>query len=343
MAATSLQSHVAGAEQERGGRAFRVAFLALPGFSLMALGAAVEPLRATNGIVDRRAYDWRLVGRRREPVAAFNEVEVRVAHGIGDAPPADLTVVVASDNMAAYWDRAVFGWLYRQHALRRLVGAISNGTLVLARAGLLSGRRAAINWESQRTLAEEFPDVEVRSDLYCLDRGVLTAAGGSAAMDMMLALVAVREGRDVAADASERILHGPVRPSADMQNQGVRWRYQISDRRLVNAIRLMEENKATTLRIPAIADVVGVSERQLERLFMSEFGNSPSDFYLGLRLKAARDWLLNSTEGLEAIAARTGFCNLPHFSRSFKICYGTPPSAVRRSRDRARRRLHARP
>ena len=309
---------------------FNVAFFLVPGFSMMALSSAVEPLRSVNRMVGECRYDWHIVAKEKGPVSAGNKLEITAAHGLADSPCCDLTIVVASLDAEGYHEPKVFEWLRKRHEERGMLGAVSNGTLILARAGLLAGRRATIHWEMQRWLAEEFPAIKVRADLYCIDRDVMTAAGGIAAMDMMLAMIAERDGREIAADVSEQFLHGPVRASTERQRRDVRWRYDVTDRRLVTIIRLMEENLSDPIKISQVSDVAGVSERQMERLFESALGTSPSEFYLRIRLRVARARLLHSTESLEKISDFCGFSSPGHFSNAFKICYGEPPSIVRR-------------
>ncbi|GMG81752.1 HTH-type transcriptional regulator CdhR [Paralimibaculum aggregatum] len=309
---------------------FSVSFLVLEGFSMLALSSAVEPLRALNRLTGEERYVWTVVGERAGPVAAGNGIEIGATCGVREAPPCDLWVVVASLSTELADPGAVFERLRRIRAERRLLGAVSNGTLILAQAGVLGDRRVTIHWEMQRRLAEAFPELEVRPDLYCWDRGVLSAAGGTAALDMFLALIAERDGHSAAAEVSDQFLHGPVRPSTEMQRQDVRWRYQVTDRRLVTVIRIMEEHQSDPMRICRIADTAGISERQLERLFVSEFGKSPSDFYMDIRLKTAQRWLLNSTESLERISEISGFSSLAHFSRSFKAWSGLSPSVLRK-------------
>lgn len=310
--------------------AFHVVFFVVQGFSLMALSSAIEPLRAVNRLLAEKRYVWTVAADAVGQIDASNGLGVAASADAGHLPRADLTVVVASLDAESYHNPTLFRSLRQLRAERRLIGAVSNGTLLLARAGVLSERRVTIHWETQRLLAEEYPDLEVSADIYCWDRGVLTAAGGTASMDMMLALIAERDGAEVAADVSDQFLHGPVRPSTEMQRQDVRWRYQVSDRRLVTAIRMMEEHKADPLKIGQLAELAGISERQLERRFVSEFGKSPSDFYMDIRLKAAKGWLLNSTESLESISEMVGFSSLSHFSRSFKDWSGETPSGTRR-------------
>lgn len=155
---------------------------------------------------------------------------------------------------------------------------------------------------------------------------------GSAAMDMMLELIAARDGRDTAVDVSEQFLHGPARPANGMQRQDVRWRYRVTDRRIETTIRVMEDHLTSPLRIARIAELAGLSERQLERLFGEAFGQCPSQFYLELRLKEARSKLLGSSDTLEEIAEAMGFSSQAHFSRAVKAWCGASPLAIRKRR-----------
>lgn len=311
---------------------YRVAFVVIPGFSMMALSAALEPLRSVNRTLGKESYVWDVVGMSPGAVAASNGLEIRTSFGISDAPPADLTIVVASLGIETFRSRALFGWLRGLRKQRRLIGAISNGTLLLARAGLLRGRNATIHWEMHRQLVEEFPDIDLRDALYCWDGDILTGAGGTAAMDMMLELIAVRDGRATAVGVAEQFLHGPARPSDAVQRQEVRWRYGVTDPRLEEAIRLMEERIASPIRIARLAEAAGLSERQLERLFSASFGKSPSEFYMELRLRAAEGRLLGSTDSLEEIAEAMGFSSQAHFSHAIKAWCGSSPLAIRKRR-----------
>lgn len=309
---------------------FQVVFFVVEGFSLMALSSAIEPLRSVNRLLGEKRYVWTVAADKVGQVPASNGLEVAATVDAGSLPRADLTVVVASYDAEIYQNRALFRSLRQLRSERRLIGAVSNGALVLAHAGVLSNRRVTIHWEMQNRLAEEFPDLDVSADIYCWDQGILTAAGDTASMDMMLALIAQREGTETAADVSDQFLHGPVRPSTEMQRQDVRWRFQVTDRRLVAAIRIMEEHQAHPLKIGQVADISGISERQLARLFLAKFDKSPSDFYMELRLKAAKGRLLHTTDSLETIAQNAGFSSLSHFSRCFKTWDGESPSAVRK-------------
>jgi transcriptional regulator GlxA family with amidase domain len=296
----------------------------------MALSAALEPLRSVNRLTNQERYIWNMVGLEPGEVAASNGLEVMASFGLADAPLADLTIVVASLRIETFRNRALFGFLRSVKKQQKLIGAISNGPLILARAGLLAGRRVTIHWEMQQQLSEEFPNVNVTDNLFCRDVDVLTCGGGTASMDMMLDFIGMREGFEVAANVSEQFLHGPVRTSTELQRQDVRWRYGLSDGRLEAVIQMMEAQLENPARISKLAELAEVSERQLERLFHGKFGKSPSAFYLELRLKAAWARLLSTTETLGEIADAVGFSSQAHFSRAMKNWSGQSPLAIRK-------------
>jgi transcriptional regulator GlxA family with amidase domain len=309
-----------------------VSFVAIPGFSMMALSAAMEPLRSANRLKQDRGYSWAVVARAPGTVAASNGLEIPVEATLGDEPAADLTVVVASLGIESYRDRALFAHLRTLRRQHRLIGAVSNGTLILARAGLLQGRRATIHWEMRKRLAREFPGIDLRDSLHCWDADVLTSAGGTAGMDMMLDLIARRDGRRLAKAIAEQFLHPPARMPDASQRQGVRWRYGVTDRRVEAAVGLMEDRIARPMKIARVAEASGVSERQLERLFAASFGKSPSRFYMDLRLRAAQARLLGTTDTLEEIAESMGFSSQAHFSHAVKVWSGLSPLAIRKRR-----------
>ena len=308
----------------------RVGFVIIPGFSLMALSSAMEPLRSVNRLTGDQRYIWDVISLEPGQVEASNGLTVLAAYGIANAPKADLTIVVASLDLEALNDRALTNFLRQIRQRRGMLGAISNGSLILARAGLLDGRQATIHWEMQNLLAESFPRVDVSDQLFCWDGDLLTCGGGNASMDMMLEFISRKDGHEVAVGVSEQFLHGPARGAAECQRQDVRWRYRITDPRLETVIRVMENRMGNPVKVSKLAEIADLSEHQLERLFHAEFHKAPSEFYLELRLKAARARLLGSTDSIESIADATGFSSQAHFSRATKDWCGESPLVIRR-------------
>lgn len=308
---------------------FVVSCFVVPGFSMLALSSLIEPLRSVNRLCGEERYRWVLTSAQKGPVSASNGLEIKATHDLEACPEADLTIVVASLGLEHFAGAKLLShirWLRRQN---RMFGAISNGTVLLAQAGVLDGRKVTVHWETLEALIADYPDLQVSSEMYRIDGNVFTAAGGAASMDMMLDLIASREGRSVAADVAEQFLHGAIRPSTDEQLPDVRWRYRLFDKRLEKAIMTMEKNCINPIRISDLAADIGVSERQLERLFLQAVCKSPSAFYLERRLERAHALMLSTNDSLEQIAENTGFSSQAHFSRAFKSWRGISPMAVR--------------
>lgn len=311
---------------------FNVSYFLVPGYSMLALSSAIEPLRSVNRLLGRECYRWEILVSRNGPVVASNGLELEVKHGLDDPPLADLTIVVASLGLDEYENTLLLKhlrWL-RRHG--RMMGAVSNGTFFLAQAGVVGKRHVTVHWESAETLVKHFPDLNVCPQLFCIDDGLWTASGGAASMDMMLELISRREGRMVASAVSEQFLHGTVRQSNELQRTPLQWRYQLTDVRLEKAIQIMDANLTEPIWISRLANIVGLSERQMERLFQKSLGQSPSTFYMHLRLTSAYSRLIATTDSLEEIADSLGFSSHGHFSRAFKSWYGASPIAIRSGR-----------
>ncbi len=316
--------------QNRTARPFAVSYILIPGFSMLALSSAIEPLRSVNRLLSSDRYEWHVLGSAIGPVRAGNGLEIKAEYDFDHPPEADLTIIVASLELENYSNRKLMShvrWLNRQG---KMIGAVSNGTLLLAQAGVLSGRHVTIHWETLDELTTNYPDIDACAELFCIDKKIFTAVGGASSMDMMLELIITREGRTVAADVAEQFLHGSVRSSNELQRSDLRWRYRLTDKRLETVIRLMEKHQSSPLSVASLAATVDLSERHLERLFVKELGNTPSAFYRELRLSRARNRLLATTDSIEEIAEVSGFSSQAHFTRAFKAWCGASPMVVRR-------------
>ncbi|MGB6116670.1 MAG: helix-turn-helix domain-containing protein, partial [Mesorhizobium sp.] len=197
-------------------------------------------------------------------------------------------------------------------------------------AGLLAGRTATTHWEDLEDFASSFPEADVRPDRYVIDGNLFTCGGAAPAFDMMLHLVRARLGAAVAVDAASVFIYDQVRPATDPQPLVSLGRLNARDPRLAQAVRLMESHIAEPLTIAAIALRVGLSTRALELLFRRVLGETPGAYSLRLRLAAARRLVLDTSEPMADIAARTGFYSASAFSRAFSVAFDTPPAKMRR-------------
>ena len=310
----------------------RIGLLLFPEFSLMALAAAIEPLRAANRLSGHELYTWHLLSPEKQGVYSSSGFELRTT-SIDDAPTLDRLFIVASLQIEKLHDPRVNRFLQRLAAIGTILGALSTGTFVLARAGLLSGHQCTLHWESLRQFAEEFPTIRVCRELYVRDRSRWTCAGGTAAIDLMLDQISSDYGGQLAADVADQFLHSRIRGPHEHQRMAIQWRYGVNDARITAAIACMEENLEHLVAIDDIAKRCNLSLRQLERLWHQHFGMTPQRFYLAVRLNEARRLLKESTESISSIALRCGFVSASHLGSAYRNAHGHTPGEERRKSD----------
>ena len=299
--------------------------LLVPNFSLLAFASALEPLRAANRAAGRALYDWRMLSVDGAPVASSSGVEVNCDGGLDSAGRLHTVLVVSGLTGTAYDERPAIAWLRRLSARGVRIGALSTGSYILARAGLLQGYRCTVHWENLAAFAEAFPDLEVTDELYEIDRNRLTCSGGEAALDMMLSLIALEHGRDLATQVSENFIHERIRDHSDQQRMALRTRLGISHPKLLSVIGLMEEHQEEPLPRAELARRAGLSTRQLERLFRKYLGRTPTRYYLDLRLHRARTLLHQTSMPILDVALACGFVSASHFSKCYRECFDKTP------------------
>ena len=306
-----------------------VGFLLVPGFALMSYAAAVEPLRAANLIAGRELYRWWHAAPGMGPVAASNGIAVIPDVRPGDAGEADMVFVCAGGNPATFDDRSTFAWLRRLARRGVVIGGISGGPYVLARAGLLDGRRATLHWEHAPSFREAFPDVEVVPSLFVVDGERITCSGGVAALDMMVALIARDHGHALATSVGDWFLLTHVREGMGPQRMDLRARLGIADEKLLAVLREMEASLETPTPRAALARSAGMSLRQLERRFRRHLGRGMQEHYRSLRLDRARLLLRESAMPVLDVALATGFASASQFSRAYRRAFGESPTETK--------------
>ncbi|MCJ8143909.1 GlxA family transcriptional regulator [Ancylobacter sp. A5.8] len=317
-------------------RPVRIGFFLAPDYPLMTFSAALDALRQANRIADRKAFEWVLI--------TADGGEARSSSGLGfpanaslrNAPRCDVVIACAGVNFAAAYSPALFSWLQRLYAEGCVLGAISTAVFYLARAGLLEGRRCAIHWESLEAFRHEFPGCLATDDIFAIDGRILTSSGGTVTLDMMLYLITQIEGRDLAFRISDQFNHSRIRRQHDSQRVQAEDRFDVRHAKLAQVIKRMEGSLFEPVGIAALADAVGLSSRQLERLFRTHLGTSPSKFYIGLRMERSRDLLLHTELSVAEIAGVCGYETASHFSRFYRQHFKEGPRATRKA-DRASR------
>jgi transcriptional regulator GlxA family with amidase domain len=307
----------------------QIDFVLVPNFSMMAFTSAVEPLRSANRMAGRTLYQWRILSRDGDPVAASNGIEVVTSGSIASVERSKVALLVSGIDVQLYEDERIFAFMRRMARQGAVIGALCTGSHLLARAGLLDNRRCTIHWENFDGFVEEFPDIEVSSDIYEIDRDRVTCSGGTAALDMMLHLIGRQHGQTIANDVSEQFIHDRIREPHDHQRMELRARLGVSHPKLISVISDMEDNLEEPLSQTELARRAHLSTRQLERLFRKYLGATPTRYYLNLRLQRARQLLLQTTMSILSVALACGFVSASHFSKCYRECFSKTPRAER--------------
>ena len=316
-------------------RVFR--FLLLPEFSAIGFLSALEPLRVVNRFLEN-AYQWRLLSLDGGPVTASNGMSLNVDGSIDAAVSSETVIVVASYNPLVHYQRPLRVWLHSAWQAGAILGALDTGAFVLAEARLLGSQPITLHWEAKAAFLERYPTLRVTDDLFLINDRCMTCAGGTSAIDMMLASIAQEHGKSMAAAVSEQLVLGRIRNQADHQRMQISTRYGVHNNHAVRVIEVMEQHLEEPLAPEALAALIGVSQRQMERLFRSHLQQTPAHFYLSLRLARARELLQQTALSVTAICVACGFVSASCFSRAYRKQFGVSPTV-----DRARARYVSQP
>jgi len=306
------------------------AFLLVPDFTLIAFASAIDTLRLANICSGRTLYAWKLYSPDGGPVMASTGVAVAVHGSYADAGPVTAAVVCGGADIQRFESRELAARLRTLASYGAAIGAVCTGTHVLAKAGLLAGRRCTIHWENHDGFREAFPDIEVTQELFEIDRNRFTCAGGTAAIDMMLSIIAKQKGADIAAQVTDQLIHHRIRDAHERQRMELRARLGVAHPKLLAVVQEMENTLETPRSCAELAASVDLSTRQLERLFRKYIGEAPTRYYLGLRLNRARFLLRQTSMPILTVGLACGFVSASHFSKCFSETFGRTPSQERR-------------
>jgi len=227
--------------------------------------------------------------------------------------------------------------LTKQARAGRTVGGISNGAFLLAAAGLLNQYSATTHWEDFESFCLLFPEVRARYQRFVMDRNRISCAGGSATLDMFLELARQDLGNEIALKISRQMLlqeQSIVLPGPTNRVPARHYSPPVQ-----RALSLIEAGVGQSITVNELADRIGISRRELLRLFKKELNNTPSQV-LGLRrLDRARSLILNTNLPITMIAESVGFSSQSHLTSSYHVEFGITPAQQRREYKAARHRL----
>lgn len=306
-----------------------IAFFLMPGFSAMGFISALEPLRVANRF-GGPLYRWQVLSLDGAAVQASNGMSVNADAALAQAEPASIVLVVAGFEPLAQATAKLFAALRRLDHAGVMLGGIDTGAMVLAEAGLLDGYRATLHWEALEAFKERYPRLVATQELFEIDRRRITCAGGTASIDLMLHLIGQAHGSELAVKVSEQFVLGRIRQRQDHQRLQIGARYGISNKKLIHAIGEMEKHLEPPLSTLELAAAIKVTRRQLERLFRAYLNETPSNFYVALRLDKARQLLAQTDMSVTEVSLACGFELPSYFTRRYKLRFGNCPREERR-------------
>ena len=307
-------------------------FALVEDFSHMAFSCAVDPLRIANLISEEDLYTWSFASLDGETATSSNTSVTLTHHRFQDIPQCDRLFVLSGINIQRMDHKILLNVLRRiNRTTRTQIGALCSGAYILVQAGFLNGRRAAVNWEYHDSFLESFPEVNVVRNVFVGDEKFITASGGTATADLMLHLIERDHGYDLSVAVADQMVYNTVRDATSEQKVSLQSRSGMRNKHLANAIAMMRDSLEDPMSPAVIASEIGISTRQLERLFGKYLNSSPKKYFLEMRLDRARHLLLQTEMSIVDVAMACGFQSPGHFSRVFRINFGVTPM---RQRDR---------
>lgn len=312
-------------------------FYLLPEFTMLAFASAVESLRLANAILGYDAYSWRLVSGDGGSAEAscgisLNTDSTIAAERLAATGPGRpfMVVVCGGRNVERHASKAADAWLRECRANAIAIASLCTGAHVLAEARLLDDKRCVIHWENFPSFTERFLGASVRTGLFEIDGAIHTCAGGAASFDMMLHIIRGDFSEKVVAGVCEQAIVDRVRNAGDLQ------RVPFAPPRVVQhhpvvarLIERMQETLADPVPVEVLMSDIGLTRRQIERLFRNELGQSPGRFYMKLRLERARLLLRQTSRPILDVAIACGFSSASHFAKSYRDAYGSSPHEAR--------------
>ena len=320
-------------------------FVLAPQFSLLPFAGFVDALRHAADVADRSRQlycTWSIVTRDGQPAMSSCGAKIDVLRSDTPEDASDYVVVVGGllPECLDVGDD-VFSLLHESRDRGATLVGLCTGGFILAKAGLMTGRKCGVHLAHKPDLESMFPDVEpCTEETFVVDDDIITCPGGTAAIDLATEIISRHFGKARALKGLRAMLVDRHRAAHHLPSRSYERLAMCGNPHIEKAIRLMENNIGSHKKIEALAEEIGVSMSQLDRLFARYAGTSPSRFWRRIRLEHAHWMICNTSRNMASVAAACGFYDGTHFSKHFRRAFGAAPLALRK---RNRKVLNLRP
>ena len=310
---------------DTGAKPRRFVFVLLDNFTMLCFACALESLRIANRMANKTLYEWEIMGEGGDIVHCSAGTSFRLDKDLEEVQRDDTVLLCGGIDVQAATTKKMLNWLRREARRGAMMGGLCTAGYSLAKAGLLDGKRATIHWENQDSFAEEFDEVELTKSVFVVDGNRVTTAGGTASIDLMLKFIAQDHGEELANAVADQLIYSSIRTDQDTQRLSIPTRIGVRHPKLSQVIQKMELNIEEPISPSILAKEVGMSTRQLERLFRRYLNRSPKRYYMELRLQKARNLLMQTDMSVINVALACGFASPSHFSKCYRAHYNTTP------------------
>ncbi|MGP6088390.1 GlxA family transcriptional regulator [Antarctobacter jejuensis] len=303
----------------------RFVFVLQDNFTLLSFAAALDCLRLANRMSQKELYEWRVIGEGGETARCSTGTVFNLDGDLDELHRDDTVVVCGGAEVQKATTKRLLSWLRREARKGLTMGGLCTATYTLAKAGLMDGKRATIHWENQDSFSEEFEDVDLTKSVFTIDGNRISTAGGTSSIDLFLQIIANDHGEELATAVADQQIYSSIRTDQDTQRLSVPTRIGVRHPKLSQVIQMMEANIEEPISPSVLAKDVGMSTRQLERLFRRYLNRSPKRYYMELRLQKARNLLMQTEMSVINVALACGFASPSHFSKCYRAHYKTTP------------------
>ena len=309
----------------------RFVFVLIENFTLLSFSSALDALRIANRMSGKKLYDWIFIGENEKFVSCSAGTQFKLDNSLIELHRDDTILLCGGTSIQASTTKKLIGWLRREARRGLTIGGLCTAAYPMAKAGLLDDKKATIHWENQDSFAEEFSEVELTKTVFVCDGNRYTTAGGTSSIDLLLKIIADGHGEELANAVADQMIYSSIRTDQDTQRLSVPTRIGVRHPKLSKVIQMMEINIEEPISPSILAKDVGMSTRQLERLFRRYLDRSPKRYYMELRLQKARNLLMQTDMSVINVALACGFASPSHFSKCYRAHYNTTPYRERGS------------
>ena len=309
----------------------RFVFVLMENFTLLSFSSALDALRIANRMSGKTLYEWTFIGENEGVVSCSAGTQFKLDNSLIELHRDDTVLLCGGTSIQEATTKKLIGWLRREARRGLTIGGLCTAAYPMAKAGLLDEKKATIHWENQDSFAEEFLEVELTKTVFVCDGNRYTTAGGTSSIDLLLKIIADEHGEELANAVADQMIYSSIRTDQDTQRLSVPTRIGVRHPKLSKVIQMMEINIEEPISPSILAKDVGMSTRQLERLFRRYLDRSPKRYYMELRLQKARNLLMQTDMSVINVALACGFASPSHFSKCYRAHYDTTPYRERGS------------